>query len=65
MIKYEELEAFFINLEISENISSSRNSSGQDDFSYEREELLVVEQETSHTKDNAPHDSTMPPNNST
>ncbi|KAH7843911.1 hypothetical protein Vadar_022246 [Vaccinium darrowii] len=34
------------------------------DFSDEREELSVVEPETSHTEDNAPHDSTMPPNNS-
>ncbi|KAF7149507.1 hypothetical protein RHSIM_Rhsim02G0175900 [Rhododendron simsii] len=56
-----ELEAFFT----SENISSSGDSSGQGEFSDEREELSVVEPETSHTEDNALHDSTMPPNNST
>ncbi|KAH7856169.1 hypothetical protein Vadar_033537 [Vaccinium darrowii] len=39
--------------------------SRQGDFSNEREELSIVEPETCHTEDNAPHGSTMPPNNST
>ena len=64
VINYEELEAFFI--KNSENISSSGDSSGQGEFFDGREELSVVEP-LSHdrTKDNALHDRTMPPDNST
>ncbi|KAG5524564.1 hypothetical protein RHGRI_031284 [Rhododendron griersonianum] len=61
VINYEELEAFFT----SKNISSSGDSLGHGEFLDESEELSVVELETSHTEDNALHDSAMPPNNST